>query len=361
VLTGIGVALLVALAAALLVPSPSALAHRGAAALAWRNRGASLSLVAAFVLGTHGWVADAMAREQLQYVCVITLGYGHLLGGWVFARARLEALRPPGVSPLLFGALLAVSAASLLALYGEALARAPILLIPVLAVTTWHTIENDLALARAYGERLALGPVTRDRDYHLIALGVTGLVVAATLATMDPAALAFAIGGTPLDATGNLAPRIAVGLGGAWLVLGGSRPAHRVAGALLCAGAIALPADLRGTGIGFGEIFSIAVLHHLIGFLLLFADRARLALASGDRDAARSVGLRLALVHAPFALVTAALLLLPLPALYGLRTWFFSPALYLFWSLLHVAQTLAVRGLERASRPAAPASLWSDA
>jgi hypothetical protein len=102
------------------------------------------------------------------------------------------------------------------------------------------------------------------------------------------------------------------------------------------------------SGVHFGDFFSALTLYHLVQFLWLFADRIR---AIPEPAARRSVIRRLAWVHVPAIVLCAFLLLLPSDLLGTLRYAVFSPGIYLFWSVLHVVQTLVVRGLER-PRPA---------
>jgi hypothetical protein len=126
----------------------------------------------------------------------------------------------------------------------------------------------------------------------------------------NDAALARALrGGGPLPAL----PRS---------VRGHARP-RAVSALVLAAAAAALPDAGR-----FGDVFSAVTLYHLLAWLG-FA----LARGAGAR--------RLAALHAAPALVCAALWLAPESG--SLRAAAFSPALYLFWSALHVLQTARAR------------------
>jgi hypothetical protein len=78
----------------------------------------------------------------------------------------------------------------------------------------------------------------------------------------------------------------------------------------------------------FGDVFSAVTLYHLVAWL-------GFALARGASPR------RLAALHAVPALACGALWLAPEPN--GLRAAAFSPALYLFWSALHVLQTAGAR------------------
>jgi hypothetical protein len=79
----------------------------------------------------------------------------------------------------------------------------------------------------------------------------------------------------------------------------------------------------------FGDVFSAVTLHHLLAWL-------------GLRIARGASLLRLAALHAGPALACAALWLAP-PAAEPLRTFAFSPGVYLFWSALHALQTARAR------------------
>jgi len=266
------------------------------ASLARRNRLVTAGLVAAFLLATHAQWPDPQARSERQYLFVIALGYGHLIGAAVFGRQRTRRLAPAGVSPRLFKLFVGVGVLNLFALYAWLSNVWLAFFLPLLAVSLWHIVENDLALGRAYGERLALGGLPRSREHQLAALGVTALLLA------------------------------------------------------LAAGSAALPGGLlRFPGFGFGDFFSAVTLYHLVQFLVFFADRARTLPQQAER---RRLWRRIAWVHLPPALLCTALLLAPGERFGALRYAIFSPQIFLFWSVLHVAQTIAARGIERRVAPA---------
>jgi len=74
----------------------------------------------------------------------------------------------------------------------------------------------------------------------------------------------------------------------------------------------------------------VATLFHLVGWLVfLIARGASLA--------------HLFVLHAPPAALCLALLAWPGEVAAPLREWVFSPAIYLFWATLHVAQTALAR------------------
>ena len=80
---------------------------------------------------------------------------------------------------------------------------------------------------------------------------------------------------------------------------------------------------------------------------MLLADRGRAA-ARRDPAQARSLARRVLLAHLIPAALLLALLEAPSGAAAPLRSLLLSPALYLLFSALHVAQTALARGLTRA-------------
>lgn len=183
--------------------------------LAWRNRLISAGCVAAFLLLTHLLCGDPAQRARTQYRFVITLGYGHLIGALALSARRLARCLPSGVPPALLAAFAGASGLTLFAGYAWLSARAPSSLLPLLAISTWHVVENDLALARAACTQQPLGPLARALPDHL----------AAALATLVLLVLAAATLGGP----------------------------------------------------GFGDVFSAVTLYHLVQWLVFLAARARSA------------------------------------------------------------------------------------
>jgi hypothetical protein len=133
---------------------------------------------------------------------------------------------------------------------------------------------------------------------------------------------------------------------GAWLALRGAHRRERLVGALLIGAGLVLPADLSGR-VAFSEVFVLLGLYHVVGWALLLAGRAVRAARGGERRRAAGEALRLAAVHTVPALGCGLLLTLSDARLEGLRAWVFSPAVYLFASALHVAQTAWLRGADR--------------
>jgi hypothetical protein len=183
--------------------------------------------------------------------------------------AALPALRRTLARGALACAALLSTAATAFSLYAAAVAAWPPLVLALVALSVWHIAENDLAMGRALGSGTPLPPL--------------------------------AFGGR------------------------GQAGALAIAALVLAAAALALSDEGR-----FGDLFSAATLHHLVGWLaFLIARGASLR--------------RLAAVHAPAALGCLALLAGPEEATAPLRAIAFSPALYLFWSALHVVHSAFVR------------------
>jgi hypothetical protein len=141
----------------------------------------TLGVVAAFLALTHAALPDAQERSWHQYVCVIALGYGHLLG------AALGSLRG-GASPLALG-FAGATLASAFALYLEGVAAWPGLAFALLALSVWHFTENDAALARALATGAALGPLPRGARAHALPVATAAALVGAALAASPDAGL----------------------------------------------------------------------------------------------------------------------------------------------------------------------------
>lgn len=304
-----------------------------------RNRAVTASLVLAVVGGSRLALPDPELRAEGLALAVLSLGYGHLLGAFVFARraARERGTERPD---WLERSSWAVGLLTLFVAYASALSMLPGLALLLLAISTWHTVENDLELERAYARGLRLGPLPRSGSEHALALGWTALVSSLFLAVLENEAHHPFPVLASLPYAPGLARALAVSLGVA--VGWGGRPGRRRAGAGLAVLAVALP--LRTPPwLTFADLFAAVTAYHLCSFLWLFVERARLAARRSPAQARSLLG-RLAVVHAPGLAIGASVALAP-PGLGELaQRWLFSPDLYLFWSVLHVFQTLAARG-----------------
>jgi hypothetical protein len=193
---------------------------------AFCNRVATALLVAATLLAFRVLWPGAGARAEAQYAFVLTLGYGHLLGAAI-VRRRGASRRPRGVSTGLWRAFCAISVATLFAAYFSVLDLFPasgflIFASPLLAISVWHTVENDLAIARAYRHRLVLDPIARETQARSV--GLSAFVLAPLL----------------------LVP---------------------------------------GSEVAFAEVFSASVLYHLFQWLVFLRDRIALSDDAGRRTA----------------------------------------------------------------------------
>lgn len=282
---------------------------------AWRNRATSLALVAFFLLATHAWLPEPEMRASVQYLFVVTLGYGHLLGAVALPRSPLA----PGSSELpraLLASFRVVSALTGFAAYAWVIGLVPALVLPLLAVSAWHTAENDLAIGRAYAGGFRVGPLPRSRTHHAVSLGVTSLVV---------------VLGTWTESWRELAS----GLG--WVATGVAGP---VASSLH-------PGSARLAGwLDLPDLFVLVTLHHLLSWLILLADRVRALRSAGRGGEAASLSRRLVTVHLAPALACGLLLSIPSARVESIHLFVFGPAVYLYWSVLHVMQTSWRRGME---------------
>lgn len=337
------------LSISVLGPSPRWLRRSGdlPRRLTWRNRTATTAVVLAFLFAARGLWPDPIDRAQVQYVFVITLGYGHLIGGAVFSLRRLERLARANAPGALISAFLLVTLATLFAGYGLLLNAWRSLLFPLFAVSIWHIVENDLALERAYRHRLQLGPLPRDLGHHALAIGLTALVSALAQATLAHPELAAALHGTVLGEARNGPMRALAGAAGAVLIFRHALRGRGALGAGLIAVACVLPGDLSRTSWpAFGDVFSAATLYHLVQWLVFFGDRSRKGVPGSEANPTAIVWRRIAWVHAPPAALCALVLAVPSNGPGTIAYALFSPAIYLFWSVLHVVQTAIARGIE---------------
>jgi hypothetical protein len=228
--------------------------------------------------------------ERALHSCslVLTLGYGHLIGGLLGGWRAFQKALPGSLAGAPGLALVAAAVPLLLELHAAALAHWPALSFLLLALSTWHMSENESALARAGGA--SLGPVRLAWQPQCIPLAVGAIVVLLAAAALAPG------------------ERLALG-----------------------ARAMALP-DARALGVHFGDVFVAATLFHLVSWLhVSLHRRTRLALCS----------------HLSAAALGGAALLAPGDVAARAREVLFSPGLYLFWSALHVVQTWIGRGSVR--------------
>ena len=298
-----------------------------------RNRAGSAALVALYLAAAAAALPDEARRGALHYLVVASLGYGHLLGA---LRLRLPA---PGPAAWLRAACVGLALANGLLLYEWAVALWPALVLWLLAVSVWHCAENDLALEAAYARGHRLGAFGGSTGAQLAGAGVTLLAIALAGGTLAPGKLGPALSASALVAAG---PRLAAaGAACAGLLLLARRERCAL-GAALGAGGIALAAAGPPASLAFADVFAAATLHHLVSWLRLLADRARV-LSWRNPRAARALRRRVGAAHAAPLLVLWSLPLAG-PEAAALRAHLLAPSFYLFVSVLHVAQTLRARG-----------------
>jgi hypothetical protein len=272
-----------------------------------RNRALSLLLVLGFVAGIRAVAPTPGERAPWLYLVALPIGYGHLIGGLWFARARLRERVPEDLPAGLVAASALVGVANLLAAYTWALhvpALLPWVIVPMLGVSAWHIVENDLALGEAQRRGLALGAAQAGAAHRVLALVAAVLVGAAAWLTPEGSFLASA-----------------------WL--GAAPPAL--------------------APFSIDELATAVLMYHAVSWLCFFWERGR-RLARRDRRAAARLRRRLVALHTvPLAL--NALLYFFAPAIY---VYVAAPGLYLFWSVLHAFQTAWVRSTRApAALPAA--------
>jgi hypothetical protein len=130
------------------------------------------------------------------------------------------------------------------------------------------------------------------------------------------------------------------------------RTSLKKAATLGLSGLVALGATWLGPDVyrfvSFGDVTTGTVLYHLVSWLALVISK----LHAARRDAPRAAVMRhrrLILAHAVPALGCALAVSIGRDLSNGAMLLAFSPAIYLFWSALHVMQTAARRGFEFAN------------
>jgi len=267
----------------------------------WRNRLISMALVGTVLAVVRAFAGDGFQMQEWQYLIALSMAYGHIAGAAIFSLARHRHSSIPAIDKLLIGSFSVVSILVLLSLYASALQveklRAP-LLVAVLAVSLWHTIENDFELARAYRARMQLGAIRLDRSSVPWIAGAFLLIASIGLSTPAGAQLSEFLFGRPL------LPSVATVL---------------------------------------DDFIVFIVFYHAVSWIVFLLDRAR---ASGLRESGG---------HARLKRQLAWLHLGPLVPLIVLSVWFepiylyvAAPGLYLFFSILHTIHTASMRGFTRA-------------
>ena len=319
---------------------------------ALRSRIVTGICVISFLLVTRALVPDPGPRAELQYLLVITLGYGHLIGAAVSGRRRLATLAPRWLSGRLAGVAAALAVLDLFVAYVWATHVSLAIFLPLLVVSIWHIVENDLSLRQPEAGGIGIPPVPRSMHPHVAAIAATALLAAIGQQLLSPAVGDLIVGSAEAAARGHALLYAVSSGGGLWLAVR-SRGGLRSYGTTIAVATTALWLDPGWlASLSFGDFFSALTLYHLVQFLVLFTGRIR---RTPDRVVRRASIRMLAWVHAPAFALCAGLVLWPGEQLAALRYAVLSPEIYLFWSVLHVVQTLAIRGIER-TRAAAPST-----
>ncbi len=296
------------------------------------NRQATLVCVAAYIAACRICLPDPVARAEWHFVLVLTFGYGHLLGAAVSRRAAPGA----GRLGLPAAAMVIVAAGAMPFAYASLVAAVPSLLLALLGVSLWHTVENDAAFRSWYRRDFRAARVGSSAARHAEIIAATLLVMALATSMLDASAGAR-LSPDATNAAVAFALRLAtLGLGSV-LARRRQRRARRRA-ALLVALSIALPAGpAAAIGFEFADVFAATTLYHLVSWSIALLHRIR---AGAGRTA---LAARVALCHALPACISLAACLAPQSIAEPVSAVLFSPGLYLYYSLLHIVQTLWAR------------------
>lgn len=250
-----------------------------------RNRLLSTAVAAATTSGLVAGTASPERGLAAAYGVVATVGYGHLLAS---ARPfeRLRRWSPQGARPWLPAAFLLTSIATAFVLYRALLEAEPRAVALVLALSAWHSWENDQALATAYASRGLPGPTRISPS----------AAFAATAGALAAAPFLLGVKGSDLEIAVFVAPTT----------------------------------------------------YHLASWLVLTMDRMRWLRRGGRADAARRLRRRLVGCHAAALLPLAVALLAPRSDAAPLAGALLSLPVYLFATALHILDTATRRGFERA-------------
>lgn len=244
----------------------------------------SATIATGYAAGAWFALPDAETRAALHQMLVFSLGYGHLLSSMLLGRSARNRIGPYRsalrIAVLAFAYLIYVNICTVW----------PLFPVGLLAISAWHTVENDRALRR-----------------------------------------------TPLSANHPIAPLS--------MTFGDVRKELLAAGGLSAAALVLPSAFPMFTTIDVVAAFS---LHHLVTWLLLTITRAR---SRGRTGATLRL---LARLHMPMILISTFAMLISAPrglageTLEAAAELVLSPGTYLFWSAAHVVHT-AMRRVNRAS------------
>jgi len=261
----------------------------------WRNRVLASAIVASCWAASFLIWPVASIREQWIYACITTLGYGHLLGAAWFAPRRSPAGPNSRAPQLLKASFIATSIGTGFCLYALLLERTLIIALPLVLLSLWHAVENEIALGSNATGGVRLPPIPLALRDHAWLIASAPLVLLLLGSTVEIA-----------EYTGSqLLPQ----------------PLHLV------------------------DLYGVPVLYHLVSWLIWSFERARdERLARGMREARGRYGGLIGVHVAPMLL--CSLVLCGAPYSDYLARVFYGPDVYLYLSGLHVVQT----GLARQQR-----------
>jgi hypothetical protein len=313
----------------------AALARR----LTLSNRLSSAGCVCVYLLATQHLWPDPTQRGAWHFVLVLVFGYGHLLGSAVSVRSgRPRSSMTPRTSARTATLILGVSFIPIA--YATLIDWLPAVTLALLAVSIWHTVENDAVFGRWYADDFRPPPLGDDPRHHLRIAGATLLVVAFGTACLARVPI-------PSLGIGIPVPQAAFGLRCATLCVAAflaGPPGGRDRRSALALLALALGMPWRPEhhlDIRYADFFAIATLYHLFSWSIALFHRLRLG------GAHPGLARRVALCHGIPAAIALAAHAAPPPVRSDLIGTLFSPSLYLYYSMLHVVQTVWTRSLRR--------------
>jgi len=343
---------------------------------ATRNRAISATVTLAYVAAAACLVRDSSDRASLHYTIVITLGYGHLVGAFVATRTARPGSPPttPASAPRTApreravlrercreawrthkaDVLVASTLCFAFAAFTECAGVPVSLVLGLLAISTWHVAENDLALEDTYAAGCRSAPPRWTLDHQLAAVAVTAVILAASVVALGLEAGVPRLPSTdgapaasvelpevvvrspdrhrmPSEAS-VLALRCITILVGAILVLRERSGRDEAIGLASIGAGVLLPDPHDGiAGPAFADVFALATGYHLVSWIVVTLDRPRGRGPGGPRI--------LAATHLLPMLLAAMCSFDDSVVARWLRDAFFAPGPYLFWSVAHVAQT----------------------
>jgi len=293
----------------------------------------SLGLAWVWLVLAGAGVERGPERDIAIYDWAFSLGYAHLAGaGWrglLSWRAVVRDGADRWIGSGIAGLLLVQS----LLIYSFAIHASPGFALPLMLLSTWHSIENDRRLPDLYAAQKSDaapvgGVVARDAGWLLAAFAVFYRAGAAE-------ALGWHAAWSPRPAFVCLALSALSAAAMAWAYRRGSLSSGEGISWLAVIGA----GCLFGGHFRFAELFGLVTLYHVNSWALYLASRR---FREGSLRAAVSSGSGYAFALAVMCLLRSS------PAFDGFRHLMLSPGLYLLFASLHVVHTTFARDRSRA-------------